>query len=97
MKVWQLLDSPEKWCRGHLAVDRKGQLTDPESAAARRWCLFGAICRCYTSGRGKPRDRAYTIALRAEKLLGNFPLGGWNDSLERCWDDVYGVARALDI
>jgi hypothetical protein len=50
MKVRDLLSDESKWCKGPTAVDKEGNPTFPLSSTACKWCLAGAIAKCYAEG-----------------------------------------------
>ena len=56
MKVSELLDSPEKWTQQAGARDRHEAAASYDSVRAVKWCLSGALCKCYPIG--APRKRA---------------------------------------
>lgn len=93
MKVRELLTGPEKWTKGADARSESGYSVEPDSKAACRWCLYGAINAAY------PRT---DDAIRALKLV-NAKLGesrgicNWNDAPERTFDDVRKLVEELDI
>jgi hypothetical protein len=62
MKVRELLSDESKWCKGPLAVDKEGRQTTPKSPTACKWCLWGAILRCYADDPLVPSDNAYCAA-----------------------------------
>ena len=79
MKAIELLDSPEKWTKGHGAVDKTGQAVAHSDAIAVRWCLAGALCKCYPTG--PARDRAVKkLLLAIPKRLAHGGLGNANDA-----------------
>ncbi len=53
MKVKELLTDSNKWCKAYSARDKHGNAELPESPFATRWCLLGAVDKCYPV-----RDRA---------------------------------------
>lgn len=44
--VKDLLSDPDRWLKGHMAVNDDGYRVDPKSEDACRWCLAGAALRC---------------------------------------------------
>jgi hypothetical protein len=59
MKVSQLLSSPARWTRGAAARTSSGDGTSPHDPKACRWCLIGAVQKCY------PRDAGRIAAWNA--------------------------------
>lgn len=47
MKVYQLISKHQKWCKKDYAKNSFGNRTDPYSNDAVRFCLVGAISKCY--------------------------------------------------
>jgi hypothetical protein len=47
MKVRELLSDESKWVQGIDAVDCLGMGCSPYSDQASKWCLMGAIAKCY--------------------------------------------------
>ena len=96
MKAWELLDSPEKWCKGTFAKNSSGDHVEIYGEAACQWCVSGAIHKCY-------EDQPFTISVMLKKLqdragvrVGAFP-GPWNDAPERTWEEVHSLLKELDI
>ena len=90
-KAWQLLHSPEKWCKGQLAMDMHGNKVEPFSDTAERFCAVGAIRRAY--GYDSHSD---IVKEKLRDAVGRL-IPGWNDAPERTWEEVYGKLKALDI
>lgn len=98
MKVYELLDSPEKWCQGALAKDAEGRALPHDSEGATAWCLVGACDRCYPD----PQERSIVSDRLCQILatygeMRRFGIAGWNDRTERTWMDIDRLVRALDI
>ncbi len=53
MLVSDLLASEADWIKGPMAVDANGVLCGPTNLKACRWCLLGAICKCYPTLDGR--------------------------------------------
>lgn len=47
MKVHELLNDKSKWIKNDLAVNNKNQSVDYNSVDACKWCVMGAILKCY--------------------------------------------------
>lgn len=47
MKIYELLDSPEKWTKKYYARDKAGYSTNSCDNYACCWCLVGAAMKCY--------------------------------------------------
>jgi hypothetical protein len=47
MKAYELLDSPEKLCKGTVARNPSGQPVNANDPDACQWCAIGAILACY--------------------------------------------------
>jgi len=81
-----LIEKPGRWTKAHLAVDWLDDAADPNSTAACRWCMTGAVHKVTGTPTHEvsPRLVAALTALCQEttadapKNLGALP--GWNDS-----------------
>lgn len=49
MKIYELLDSPEKWTKGYFARNKTGDPTESHDNDACCWCLIGAAMKCYNN------------------------------------------------
>ncbi len=47
MKVRELLSDPSRWTQGTFARNRNGIPTSSNAPDACKWCLLGAIRKCY--------------------------------------------------
>jgi hypothetical protein len=47
MKIRELLSDESRWTQRTDARDDRGAPCNPSSRYARRWCLLGAISKCY--------------------------------------------------
>ena len=93
MKVHELLDRPSKWCKNEFAISRLGTVVDPSDTRACRWCLSGALSKCYGSD---PSIRKPIV----EKLLdriGDYSIPSWNDAPHRKFEQVRKLCLELDI
>ena len=96
MKVWQLLDSPDKWIQNQLAQDSQGKSVNPEYESGCKWCLAGAICTCYPkTWREVWNSLNDTLKKRTNSEYCSVP--GWNDNPKRKWEDVYNLCKELNI
>lgn len=79
--VSDILCSPDKWSKGHLAKDKNGNHTYPEDKKAYSFCLFGAMIKAYGL-------KDITLPkLRVEKILLNRELHGKITTIARFNDD----------
>jgi hypothetical protein len=90
MKVSELLDRPEKWCQVSLAQDARRKEVGSLHKDACRWCLVGAIGKCYSV------NKYMTYIILLQKVLGVEP-EKWNDAPERTFEDVRKLVLQLDI
>ena len=88
MKAWQLLEQ-NGWCKGSLAVNRVGRRVGALNPDAVRFCLLGAILRCY---QGKNRAG---LLNKLEGAIGPY-LGHWNDH-QRSAKPVVALLKRLGI
>ncbi len=90
MKVYELLDKPEKWIQGTMALDSRREECDPRDDKAVCFCLAGAVAHCY------PIDLYPAIRLRIEARVRTMPTS-WNDREHRTYEEVIALAKELDI
>ena len=97
MKVKELLSSPEKWTKGCAAKDSRGMLCPSDDPRACRWCLIGALMKCYGEdgmfrmlGMFYPRIPAVGTSHFNDVAV-------WNDAPERTFEDVQQLVTYLDI
>lgn len=88
MKIRELLSGPERWCQGTSALDAAGGIVDTESDYAVRWCLVGALSRCYSYQFQEIRDR---ISL----AIGGRSLAEFNDN--GTFEAVRELVTRLDV
>ena len=87
------------WTRHRLAADAAGRSVRPDSSAAARWSLGGAL---YAAGDAYPpmegparRRPAYAKAVAAvTRAIGSPLLGHWNDRPQRTADDAASAIGA---
>lgn len=79
MKVSELLSDESKWTQKAMARNRSGEEIELRSPNACKWCLFGAILRCYGEKAPLPGDEQHPI-VKALRIAGPFGLVAYNDS-----------------
>lgn len=95
MKVYELLDTPDKWTQREFALTKKGKETTPHSKYAVCWCLEGAIIKCHGRGHSSAWKKVVqAITLRSDQR--DFPYE-WNDNPARTYDEVIALCHELDI
>lgn len=101
MKIYELLDKPEKWIQKHEARLPSGQETNPEDPDACCWCLVGAFKKCYGYNpiQGWGSDWKDTIQTQERRLRSaTSPLiWPWNDAPTRTYEEVVKLCKDLDI
>ena len=88
MKAHELLKEESNWCRQAYARDRSGRHIQPDDPEAVRWCLVGAIHRCYGYG---------NESLKILNRLGFERPAHWNDSPKRRFQEVRELLLRLDV
>lgn len=91
MKVKDLLNSRARWTRGKCARDKHGHGVEPLSPRACRWCLIGAIDKCYPEDNGQIFRK---IVDGISPVTGEC-LSGWNDRVG--FEQVRDLVRRLDV
>lgn len=88
MKAYELLDTEDKWRQGWFASDKNGKDVNSRNENAVKWCVVGAINRCYGGG----SEEFYKLAQNIRQNPAN-----WNDNLRRTYKEVYDKLKELDI
>lgn len=93
MKMWELLDRPEKWIKNNYAQNEDNHVVALDSQEACKWCLFGGIRRVYDYG-----TEACKVISKIEKRIAPADhIIQWNDAPERTWEEVHALLKELDI
>lgn len=87
MKIKELLSDETKWCKNDAAKDKNGNAVIPTSNDACKWCLVGAIDKCYTDS---TEDIWFKIYMYLHTSIGDF-----NDSHN--FEDIKNLVEELDI
>lgn len=90
MKVHELLTDASKWAKGEMALSEHGISRDSLDDDAARWCLAGAIARCYRHPR---RDEVIDLVEQELRVS----ITHWNDTPARTFNDVRDLVTRLDI
>ncbi len=91
MKIKELFSDPKAWTRGVYARNKDGLSIDPFADGACKFCLVGAILKCYPD-----RDERVAIHDKLGEATKNF--GGvinFNDT--RNHEDVLKLVTELDV
>jgi hypothetical protein len=98
MKIKELLSDESKWIKGYFAADKDGNILDDEyNERACKFCLLGALDKCYGTNANEYRRVRAKIESR---IIPNETLGTivrWNDAPERTFADVKQLVEELDI
>jgi hypothetical protein len=97
MKVHQLLSGPEKWCRSAMALDKDGESVSWRSPTAVRFCLLGAIARCYAKEGGAYEEVTNKVSRELEVRQGIGCISVYNDDIYTSFEDVKSLVTELDI
>ena len=84
MKIYELLDSKDKFCSEYYALDFYGVFVPPKCSTAVRWSLVGAAIKCYDED--------------AEEILDYLLFHSHVNSLWEItkWEEAHGLARDYD-
>ena len=92
MKMYELLDSPEKWTQETASRNKDGT---PSSTDPVCWCLLGACDYCYPGIQSINIRYKITERLRSEPHYISIAI--WNDDPERTFEEVQQLLKELDI
>lgn len=90
LKIYELLDSPDKWTKDCTARDIKGDCVTPTDINATCWCLLGAVHKVYGDAYAK----------RVENLIWNYLDGAiseFNDDPTTTYEDIIKLVKELDV
>ena len=98
MKVKELLKNPENWTQGYHARDVNNIETGLCSADATKFCLAGAVIRCYALTNNEVLNKIMDYL----KTHGDLPDGidtiaGFNDNPNTTHEKILEMVTALDI
>ena len=92
MRLREFLNE-SNWCTGWYARDSRGNDCHALSEDATRWCLMGAILKCYS----EDSDERWQVINRFASLvrvLHGQRLNDFNDEAD--WDDVEHILMTVD-
>lgn len=93
MKIYELIDSHEKWCKGLNARDAAGNAVNSDSPEACEWCVWGAICKCYPNY----VERGQAINKLSAVVGTPYVATCWNDLEETTYEDFRTAVEKADI
>jgi len=105
MKAYELLKSPEVWCRESPAEDRQGNKLEALDPRAEKWCVLGAIQKSYPASQWEEAMDRVLRALRvSEHGLAQMTksdkaccLMEWNDDRSNSFFEVSNMLMSADI
>lgn len=92
MKIQELFSGPEKWTKGAYARNVNGDMLSSRDKGAVRWCLIGAIMKCYIRN-----DDILRIKQLICKELHSVDPAIFNDAPETSFETVKELVTKLDI
>ena len=98
MKAYELLSDKSKWCQKNVAVDARGVGVSVNSPDVVRWCLDGALLRCYGWNYHPEYTPACYLAVYRQVVDAlHCVVSAWNDAPGRTYAEVVGLLKRLDI
>lgn len=94
MKAFELLKSPERWTKRAFAKTKSGEPAGVFEECAFRFCIMGAITKCYGIGDGGKRSAARNKVL---SVLGVSNLTVWNDAPARKHSEVLAALKKANV
>lgn len=89
MKVHELLSNETRWAKNEFSVNMKGKPVAPNSPDAVRWCVVGAIVKCYRE------DNDINNVIDKLEANGIQSIEKWND--KSTYETVIEKLKELDI
>ncbi len=98
MKAHELLDRPGKWTKGYYATDTNYNEVVPDDPKACRWCVYGALRKCYEKG----DEFSAVLSKLTNRLVSNPNFNPsvvtyWNDHPDTVWGTVHDLLKELDV
>lgn len=100
MKVKELLADPNAWTQGAMARGADGGAVTPvgsSSVPACKWCLLGAVAKCYHDRPILGGQVIRAIHQAISKLDGAGSLVMWNDAPGRTHAEVLALVTELNV
>ncbi len=104
MTISELLTDESKWTTEVYARDAAGRPVSAVDPTACRWCLTGAMIRCYTDPDQADAAEAKLLAAWArweprahEQNPTASTLTGWNDAFGRTFEDVKALVEEAGV
>lgn len=94
MKVYELLNSPNKWIQKDFAHDSNENNVWPSNKDAVCWCLDGALRKCYLN-ESQYWDMVNIITNYLNIDYSPAAIHLWNDAAT--YEDVINLCKELDI
>lgn len=88
MKAYELLANPDSWIKNSFAKDKNGKRTTPSNPSAVKWCIVGAVSKCYG-----PEYLSIIHKLNSKQPN---PIK-WNDRRKTDYAMVIALLKKLDI
>lgn len=96
MKAYEVIDTPEKWCKGHVAVNAEGIPLDVYSKNATAFCIYGALHIAYLGQKyDGPGYNEHAKRIRQE--IAPQTISQFNDNPRRTHEEVISLLKRLDI
>jgi hypothetical protein len=105
MKAYQLLTSPETWCKNSPAEDVQGNKVQAFDPGAVKWCALGAIQKTYPSSQwGEAMNSVLRTLSVSEWGLAKMnnsdkacSIMEWNDDHLNSFEEIRGTLLQVDI
>lgn len=95
MKIVELLDSPEKWTQNATARTVDGFCVMYDAATAVRFCIIGAMYRCYEY------PHRYTVNKKIDACLQQrgitVGIVHWQNAPERTFEEITEILKEADV
>ncbi len=95
--VAELLEAPERWCRGAPARNSSGNSVPPTSHLAVCWCLSWAVYKVYWNNGFEVKRKVLSDALASDPSAGGVNVPSWNDAELRKHADVLALVGKAGI
>jgi hypothetical protein len=105
MKAYELLSSPDTWCREALAKDAHGDSVTPFDPEAVQWCALAAVQKVYPQSQWEEAMnrvlRALSVSEKGIKQLSKSDKAccvmEWNDQQESSYREIRQILLEADV
>lgn len=97
MKPSELLAKPESWCVTAMARNADGNARSPDDPDACRWCVAGAIFKCYRGNDTARKEAMEAIAAKLPKDAPLYAVHEWERNPARTHAEILALVEEANL